>query len=269
MLDYNVRCAWNPQEYPNVWQPGDLHRMFERLVMDQEQQFDPWSVTVLSRPSTIVDSNGNQVHQDRPWVIQLDNLLTEAEAQRMIELGTQIGFAPSVEYFGDTNEFGSTEQRTSLDRRTSETAWCQHNPCLQDATARLLMDRMSYMTGIPYGNAEYLQILKYDTHQYYKVHHDATLDSLHQPAGLRILTFFVYLNDVEEGGGTHFPHLNLTVTPRRGRAVVWPSVLNDDPNALDLRTEHEALPVVRGHKFGINAWFHQREFKQFNLISCT
>jgi len=70
------------------------------------------------------------------------------------------------------------------------------------------------------------------------------------------LTVYLYLNDVEAGGGTHFDKLNITVMPKRGRALLWPSVLNDDPNAKDGRTTHQALATEKGLKYGANAWFH-------------
>lgn len=34
------------------------------------------------------------------------------------------------------------------------------------------------------------------------------------PCGVRVLTFFLYLNDVEEGGGTRFNRLNFAVKPK-------------------------------------------------------
>ena len=73
------------------------------------------------------------------------------------------------------------------------------------------------------------------------------------------MTVFLYLSDVEEGGGTNFPALDLTVEPAKGRALIWPSVLNHKPNDLDLRVLHQALPVVRGVKYGANMWYHQRD----------
>lgn len=78
----------------------------------------------------------------------------------------------------------------------------------------------------------------------------------------------MYLNDVEEGGGTNFPKLNLTVTPKTGRAVLWPSVMDRDPNVRDVRTDHQAMPVIRGIKYGANAWIHQRDYKAPNRIGC-
>ena len=69
---------------------------------------------------------------------------------------------------------------------------------------------------------------------------------------------YLYLNDVEAGGGTNFDLLDLTVQPKRGRALFWPSVLDSDPHKKDGRTTHQALPVEAGIKYGANAWFHQR-----------
>jgi len=52
-----------------------------------------------------------------------------------------------------------------------------------------------------------------------------------------------------------------TVQAKRGRALLWPSVHNEDPHKKDFRTEHEALPVIKGIKYGANAWLHMRDFK--------
>ena len=89
------------------------------------------------------------------------------------------------------------------------------------------------------------------------------------PCGVRILTLFIYLNDVEEGGGTSFPMMGKTVEPRRGRAVLWPSVLSEYPKQRDRRTNHEALPVLKGVKYGANAWIHMRDYKTANENACT
>ena len=83
------------------------------------------------------------------------------------------------------------------------------------------------------------------------------------------MTVFLYLNTVEEGGGTHFPVLNLTIAPKKGRAVVWPSVFDFDPNRKDPRTAHEAQAVLKGQKFGANAWIHLRGYKNTKPFECN
>lgn len=96
----------------------------------------------------------------------------------------------------------------------------------------------------------------------FQTHNDYIGHQLNRAEGVRILTFFLYLNDVEAGGGTNFPRLDITVMPKRGKAVLWPSVLNDRPHQQDKRTDHQALPVEKGVKYGANAWLHQRNFKE-------
>jgi prolyl 4-hydroxylase len=87
--------------------------------------------------------------------------------------------------------------------------------------------------------------------------------------GPRILTAYMYLNDVEKGGGTNFPKLDVTVMPKRGRLLLWPSVLNDHPMEEDPITSHQALPVEAGEKYGANGWLHLRNFIGSLESGCT
>lgn len=100
-------------------------------------------------------------------------------------------------------------------------------------------------------------------------HHDYIPFHTKRQCGVRVLTLFLYLNDVEAGGGTKFDKLNITVMPKAGKAVLWPSVLDDKPNEMDPRTYHQALPVEDGIKFGANAWLHQRDFKAALDLGCV
>ena len=86
-----------------------------------------------------------------------------------------------------------------------------------------------------------------------------TLGHYRMPCGPRIATFFFYLADVDEGGGTDFDRVAKTVQPKRGRAVLWYNIY-PDTQAMDSRTHHEALPVIKGEKWGINKWLHTRPF---------
>jgi len=83
------------------------------------------------------------------------------------------------------------------------------------------------------------------------------------------LTFFLYLSDVEEGGETDFPLLNIGVKPKKGKALLWPSTLDDQPLEVDRRTVHQAKPVIKGRKFAANSWIHSHNFVKPNLWGCT
>jgi len=123
------------------------------------------------------------------------------------------------------------------------------------------MDRIVNITGIPEVNQENFQLLRYQPGQFYTLHNDYIDHDIDRLQGVRILTFFLYLSDVEEGGETRFPRIGLEVKPKNGRAILWPSVFNDEPNKKDVRSDHEARPVLKGLKYGANTWIHMRDFK--------
>jgi len=98
------------------------------------------------------------------------------------------------------------------------------------------------------------QMLRYEEGEYYRSHHDLIEHQIDRQEGVRIMTVYLYLNDLDEeaGGGTQFTNLGgLTVQPKRGRALLWPSVLDEDPHKKDVRTMHQAMPVIKGVKYGM------------------
>merc|ERR1712232_1367228 len=101
-----------------------------------------------------------------------------------------------------------------------------------------------------------MQILSYDVGQYCKPHLDSKRWLADTAAGFRILTVLLYLTAAEIGGETAFPDLGLTVAPRSGAAVIWPGVLDRNPDELDGRLIHEGLVVKKGVKMAANVWVH-------------
>ena len=175
----------------------------------------------------------------------------------MIQAGTEIGYKRS---------FLSYENKAS-EGRTSANSWCETS-CRTDPLVASVVDRIAMLTQIPHNNSENLQLLRYEEGQFYKTHNDYIPYDRDCMQGVRVLTVFLYLNDVEEGGGTNFPGLDLTVESKRGRALIWPSVLDENPHEMDPRTNHQALPVIKGLKYGANAWLHQRDFETSTALGC-
>mmetsp|Transcript_8247 Transcript_8247/g.12638 ORF Transcript_8247/g.12638 Transcript_8247/m.12638 type:complete len:442 (-) Transcript_8247:110-1435(-) len=262
---FETRCPIDPS-LPDAWGPGDLNKMFEKITTEEE--FEKYNPRILSRPALSIeqgDDSDTEDYQVGPWVVVLDEFITEEECETLIKLGHVEGYKRSSDV-GKMKFDGSFESNIN-DGRTSNNAWCQHD-CYEDPTAKRVMERIENITGIPEQNSEFLQLLKYEVGQYYKTHHDYIGHQLQRPQGVRLITVFLYLNDVEAGGGTDFPDLKLTVQPKRGSALIWPSVLDEDPNKKDGRTMHQALAVEKGTKFGANAWLHMRDFKTPNKNGC-
>jgi prolyl 4-hydroxylase len=237
--------------------------MFERILSDPTI-VETYKPKVLSRPRPFPEEDVD--YQEGPWVVIFDTFLTDHECDALVELGAEEGYERSGLVGVNTNLDGSFENLVG-ETRTSENAWCVDD-CYENATAQVVMEKIENLTGFPETNSENLQMLKYEVEQAYKTHHDYIDHHQNRQCGARMLTLFLYLNDVDEGGGTNFPDLDLTVMPQKGRAVLWPSILDDEPGIQDSRTEHQALPVVRGIKYGSNAWLHQRDFKTPNENEC-
>ena len=72
-------------------------------------------------------------------------------------------------------------------------------------------------------------------------------------------TILMYLSDAASGltgGATEFPALGVSITPRRGRALVFNSMSPSGGECLDAST-HEAVKVATGTKTILQRWYYQ------------
>lgn len=83
-----------------------------------------------------------------------------------------------------------------------------------------------------------LQAVRYLPGDHYRAHADASLDLTD-----RYFTILCYLNDDFNGGHTWFPSLNHSITPKRGKMIVFPAAFI-----------HQAQPVLAGEKYVLVAW---------------
>jgi hypothetical protein len=263
LIDREIRCS---KERLNItepaWHPGDLDKLFVSWVTDPK--FAKFQPQVWSSPEPSQHGDGAGI--EGPWVITFDNFLTDAEADALINGGRMMGFERSTDQ-GAMNALGEREKIVSRSR-TSSNAWCT-GQCESLPEVRSATKRIEEVTGIPQTNYESFQILEYGENQFYKSHHDSSGGKDDSPSGHRILTFFLYLSDVEEGGETMFNRLGIEVKPKKGRALVWSSVKNENPSIQDNRMYHEAKPVIRGKKFAANHWIHMNDYLGPNIWGCT
>lgn len=289
LVDSSVRCPIPDDAVEALARNGGesgLNAMFERIVGEREltkAQIDDgmedldYTTTTYSRPlegdedeSTVVNDDGKERMIDGPWVITVDNFLTDEECDRLIELGKELGYEQSTEQ--QSNRDGTVSDALVSKRRTSKNIFC--DVCNEDPLAQTAIQKIATVTGFPSDFSEDLQLLEYHPGQYYKRHHDYIPSHKNGPSGPRVITVLLYLNDVEEGGATRFNELTegaepIDIYPKRGSALIWPSSLDEDILESDLRTDHEALPVIKGMKYAANAWLHLRDEKNIEGIGCT
>eukprot|EP00586_Coscinodiscus_wailesii_P003664 CAMPEP_0172488566 /NCGR_PEP_ID=MMETSP1066-20121228/18160_1 /TAXON_ID=671091 /ORGANISM="Coscinodiscus wailesii, Strain CCMP2513" /LENGTH=451 /DNA_ID=CAMNT_0013255869 /DNA_START=267 /DNA_END=1619 /DNA_ORIENTATION=- len=250
LIDPKIRCT---KDFLNItspaWKPGDLNKLFSTWATSSE--FARYAPVVHSSPDPQTYGGA-----EGPWVMTFDTFLTHNEADGLVRGGEMAGFDRSTDQ-GAMNELGEQEKVVSL-TRTSSNAWCT-GACERLPEVRSVTRRIEEVTGVPETNYESFQILEYGPNQFYRRHHDSSMRDK-SVSGPRILTFFLYLSDVEEGGATHFDLLDISVTPKKGRALVWPSVIDEDPTFWDKRMYHEAQDVIRGKKYAANHWIHLNDF---------
>lgn len=212
----------------------------------------------------------------RPRIFKIEDFLSDHEANVLRELAEN-QLQPSKLY-----EKGELVVSPA---RNSKQGWLYVG---QNKTSDAVSERVRQLVG--QGNtpaeialAEAIQVVRYQPGEHYHSHYD------YLPAGQlasdgqgqyeqRLLTVFLYLGDVEEGGQTCFPYVGptgyvyagglgvdwkdcsrgLIVTPRKGMALLWYNLLAEnhlagDPDVLTL---HAGCDVVRGTKYAANVWIH-------------
>jgi prolyl 4-hydroxylase len=170
-----------------------LNRLFERIVRQapgnrtrsesgetQQPRMPLYTVHVHSRPEERTSSLSTTDHQQSilssspisPWIVTLDNFVTDEECDALIALGYEYGYQRSDHVGGPPSPL-KQHHHPPAPKRTSENAWCSdHNGCRWRDLPQRLHQRMATVLNIPGNHSEDLQILKYETGQYYRTHHD-------------------------------------------------------------------------------------------------
>ncbi|TRZ40500.1 2OG-Fe(II) oxygenase [Niallia circulans] len=184
---------------------------------------------------------------DEPLIVVLDNVLSDQECNELIE-------------FSKDNlkrsKISSSGEGEVNDIRTSSSMFFQGS---EIDLLEKLERRISAIMCIPIEHAEGIQILKYTPGQEYKAHFDFFNSASKAAKNNRISTLVIYLNDVEEGGETYFPKLNLSISPKKGSAVYFEYFYNNqDLNELTL---HGGAPVIKGEKWVATQWMRKQKIR--------
>ncbi|WP_243523774.1 2OG-Fe(II) oxygenase [Bacillus pseudomycoides] len=207
--------------------------------------------TVENKEPTIFNHTGNTiVTEDReiqiisrleePLIVVLENVLSDEECEELIELSKN-----SMR----RSKIGASREVNNI--RTSSGTFLEGNE-----TVAKIEKRVSLIMNIPVEYGEGLHVLKYTPGQEYKAHYDYFAEHSRAAENNRISTLVMYLNDVEEGGETYFPKLDLSIAPKKGSAVYFEYFYND--KSLNELTLHGGASVIKGEKWVATQWMRRR-----------
>lgn len=178
------------------------------------------------------------------------NFITEQENKYIIETAS-----PFFETSGIISETGYDDQV-----RKSETAWIDRN----DPVVKPIIRRVCDLVGVPFENAESLQVVKYKPNGFYKPHHDSFCYSSKEDyeamlkGGHRVITMLIYLTSDFDGGSTKFPNLDLELKPSANSGILF-YPLQKNGKKCHPKALHGGMPVISGEKYIANVWLRERE----------
>ncbi|RBL90491.1 hypothetical protein DF182_28960 [Chitinophaga flava] len=119
----------------------------------------------------------------------------------------------------------------------------------QDPLFNDIIERAADLMEVEPARIEDLQCVRYGEGQEFKPHFDSFETGVKRKA-----TLLVYLNDNFEGGETVFPEIGFSVSPKRGMALSFVNL--DEQNKDLIYSLHGGAPVTAGIKFACNIWIH-------------
>jgi prolyl 4-hydroxylase len=168
----------------------------------------------------------------------------------------------------DESQVGEVSSSLDLNVRNSTQTWYKPE---HHHVAQTIRDKVAHMISTDPRIAscfralqsrysfEDIQVVRYGTNGKYDPHFDATECGddvgVKCSANQRIATVLIYLNDGFEGGHTRFPHLDVSVTPKKGSAIFfWVSDATGNSPYVYEKTLHGGDPVLTGEKWIATQW---------------
>lgn len=197
-----------------------------------------------------------------PYIYTIDNFLTEKECKFIIKVSKNNLKSAGVSRIKNDKNF----EPGKFKGRTNSSYWMKLDTYPETLK---IAKHIAKKIGCNYKHFENFQVIHYNENEEYKYHYDAynkndieKYEMFTKERGNRLRTVLVYLNDVEEGGGTGFDNLSeynntVIVESKMGKMVVFNNV-NDD-GSLNMKSRHAGLPIIKGEKWAFNLWLRERE----------
>ena len=215
------------------------------------------SVNKLSTSNVVKTSDKDvniTLRLQKPFVLVLDNVLSSDECDTLVSLA-------QVKLKRSTVVDPATGKEINIAERSSSGTFFAVN---ETPFIARLDQRIGEIMGRPVENGEGLQILHYRKGGEYRPHFDyfppddPGSQAHLKRGGQRVSTMVIYLSAVEDGGGTNFPEIGLTVIPKKGSAVYFEYC--NQAGAIDPLTLHAGMPVLAGEKWIATKWVRQSRY---------
>jgi hypothetical protein len=220
---------------------------------DNKNSINPeWLVPAM--PSSL---QWEELHE-LPLVSVAHKALSLPECAYLIHLATPLMKRAQV-ISADESDPGSLQASMESRVRTSDSTFLPLQ--VTDMISHFIDRKISLVTDIDICRSEPFSVLHYQPGQYYKPHFDyfdpdlAVSARLLRDGGQRCASAVIYLSDVEAGGGTGFPELELEVPARLGSLCLFHNCRPD--GSVEPRSLHAGLPVEQGDKWVATKWYRE------------
>jgi len=187
------------------------------------------------------------LYLDHPLISVYTDIVDNETCDKFVKKYTDIGMNPNAGLESREQTHGQiteeVEQRSiSWDTSTEDRQFFRNKIC--------------EVLNIPDSHIEAGDIYRYDTGQYFGLHHDFPYTpediAYYANGGDRKATAIFWLNDGYEGGECDFPELGVCVSPKKGGMMYFEYDYDDEK--INKSTIHEGLPITKGAKW-IAAFF--------------
>ena len=235
---------------------------FKNNIKNKEEIWERYKLAKYRDPNTLMKININNLPSIQnkiylnydPLIYIIDDYVPHDVCDHIIENYKSRLEIAKVDYGKDLKN-----SQLKTEERNNKTGWIRYN---EDEKIIELFNNISKLINYPIENSEIIQLINYNVGEKYMCHYDGyTENDIRINDGQRMVTCFIYLNNLQEnqGGHTEFNKLNIKVAPKKGRLLVFYNTEKDSNKLHDL-SMHGGNEVLSGEKWACNIWFRDKKF---------
>ena len=229
---------------------GDPLALVNRLEHDDAMSDD---VARSDMTSGVRGCRYTEVVSWSPRAFKIHNFLSYDECDHLIDL--------AIRHAGPTE----AEIGKDIGKRFHEGLTTFFKLPICDATIYNLEQRIATTIMMPADHGEMLSVMHFSEQEDYATHVDffrpeiPVMKKLYDQAGQRVITFLMYLSDVQEGGETAYPLVGKKIQPRKGMGATHFNCLPS--GEVDEMSLHAGLQVKKGEK-----WFARKVIRERSMF---